>query len=509
MSFSEVMDARCRLVLLQFICLIWPSPPHVTVDSFVLRRRSAVDDDQPLSDALYAVERPGLSYVDDVDQYDLLPQYVEDYDVNIPGDYDDDDEVAEKLMDIIKQERMEEAAEQDYSDFNDRDYVDYDDETWAGSPILNTEDYDSANDNDDSGSQPGKMTLDKAQLREIFTGSNVPIEDDVEKQTTELSKNEVKKLFDTTSAESNAEDEVDTENSPNLDDKESEIEIKVPVDSETNVDKIVKSIEEVKSDNDDVVGGKLVDVKETVLPENGKQLTKEWMVELVQTEPPHLDGSSRKSKRSMDVQSEEDDFEVAAKQRAVDLLKTYIELQEEENRHLTEALNFATLAQTQRTDRYIDDEIGQLRQAVSDEAAIETLRDMIKADENVDDGIKEQEEENETEEEEAEEEEQERDEAYNNIPPLDYVPVKRDSRELSEMLVPSTLAEEDTDFTDNEARKYQLNVFLRERLRQYLLKKELESNQNLIDDEDDYDVNNEWLMSKLSPSFVNIYSGSV
>ena len=409
------MDARCRLILLQFICLVWPSPPHVTVDSFVLRRRSTVDDDQPLSDALYAVEhlgRPGIGYVDDVDQYDLLPQDVEDYEVDIPDDYDDDD-VAKKLSDIIKRERDEEAAERDYEDFNDRDYVNDDDQRWEEPLIQDSEDYDSVSDNEDFDSPTAKVSLDKAQLKKMFTDSDEQEDEhDLDKKTTELSKNDVEKLFDNAGTDGNAE--VDAE----LDNNASEIEIKVPVGSSTKVDKIVKSMKEVKAGNDDVVGDRVIDVKEeTVSPDDDKKLTKEWTVQLVQgdgAESSHMGGSSRrKSKRSMDVQSEEE-FEVAAKQRAVDLLKTYIELQEEENQHLTEALNLATLAQTQRTDRYIDDEVRHLRDAVSDEAAIANLRDMIRADEgdvdeNVEDEIKEQEDE---EEQENEDQDQEEDEEY-------------------------------------------------------------------------------------------------
>ena len=132
--------------------------------------------------------------------------------------------------------------------------------------------------------------------------------------------------------------------------------------------------------------------EETVSPVDGTKLTKEWMTELIQDEGDDRSGSGRKSKRSMDSDEEDaNEVEMAAKQRAVDLLKTYIELQEEENRHLTQALNLATLAaltlpavslvlgcgsefqevirpciamthalnlatlaQTQRTDRYLD-----------------------------------------------------------------------------------------------------------------------------------------------------------
>ena len=427
------MDARCRLILLQFICLVWPSPPHVTVDSFVLRRRSTVDDDQPLSDALYAVDhlgRPGISYVDDVDQYDLLPQDVEDYEMNIPDDYDDDD-VAKKLSDIIKRERDEEAAEQDYEDFDDRDYVNDDDDRWAEPLVQDREDYDSITDNEDIGSPAAQVSLDKAQLKKMFTDSDEQEDKhDLDKKTTELSKNDVEKLFDSVATDGNAEVDAAAGDSAELDNNASEIELTVPVGSSTNVDKIVKSIKEVKAGNDDVVGNKVIDVKEeTVSPDDGKKLTKEWMVQLVQgddDESSHLGGSSRrKYKRSMDVQSGEEQFEEAAKQRAVDLLKTYIELQEEENHHLTEALNLATLAQTQRTDRYIDDEVKHLRQAVSDdevkhlrqavsdEAAITNLRDMIRADEgDVDESVEDEMKEQEDEEEQENEDQDQGDEEY-------------------------------------------------------------------------------------------------
>ena len=83
----------------------------------------------------------------------------------------------------------------------------------------------------------------------------------------------------------------------------------------------------------------------TVSPVDGTKLTKEWMTELIQDEGDDRSGSGRKSKRSMDSDEEDaNEVEMAAKQRAVDLLKTYIELQEEENRHLTQALNLTTLA---------------------------------------------------------------------------------------------------------------------------------------------------------------------
>ena len=390
------MDARCRLVVLQFICLVWPSPPHVAVDSFVLRRRSAVDDDQRLADALYAVERferPSIGYLDDVDQYDILPQDVDDYETEVPGRYVDN-QVAENLMDIIKQER----DDPDYRDFDDRDYLDNDDETWAEPVTEDRGDLDniggSDGDEDEVGSPAEKVSLDKAQLKEMFADAGEqPVDHDVDKKTTQLSKTDVEKLFDNAVTDDKPEVSSAADDSPELDRNASEIELDVPVGSSNGVDELEKTVEELKPDDDDVVGDKLIHVKEeTISPVDGKKLTKEWMTELIQEGG---DGSSqpsgnggRKSKRSMDVRSgAEDKVQMAGKQRAVDLLKTYIKLQEEENRHLTKALNLATLAQTQRTDHFIDDEIKHLRHAVGDEAAIETLRSMIRADEDAGEDI--------------------------------------------------------------------------------------------------------------------------
>jgi len=101
--------------------------------------------------------------------------------------------------------------------------------------------------------------------------------------------------------------------------------------------------------------------------------------------------------------------------------------------------------------------------------------------------------------------------------PLDYVPVKREDSEsepLGELLIPPTLVDdeplhEDLEDDEDDAEEYEKYMLLRERLRRYLLQKELDSIQNQIEDDDDYDIDNEWLMSKLSPQYVNIYSGSV
>ena len=98
--------------------------------------------------------------------------------------------------------------------------------------------------------------------------------------------------------------------------------------------------------------------------------------------------------------------------------------------------------------------------------------------------------------------------------PVDYIPMKREDLEpIGEVLAPPSLAddlrqEEDLEYDEDETENYEKNAFLREKIRQYLLNKELDSIRNQIEDEDDYDPNYQWLVSKLqSPAFANIYSG--
>jgi len=69
---------------------------------------------------------------------------------------------------------------------------------------------------------------------------------------------------------------------------------------------------------------------------------------------------------------------------------------------------------------------------------------------------------------------------------------------------------EDVDYDEDDLGDHEKNMLLRERLRQYLLKQELDSIRNQIEDEEDaYDLDNQWLMSRLSPPYANIYSGLV
>jgi len=89
--------------------------------------------------------------------------------------------------------------------------------------------------------------------------------------------------------------------------------------------------------------------------------------------------------------------------------------------------------------------------------------------------------------------------------------VKRDdSSEFSETFLPQTLDEEEAeDDDDYDTEEYEKQLLLRERLREYLLEEKLDAIRSQIADEgDDYDdVGDEWLRSRLSPAYANIYSG--
>ena len=85
-----------------------------------------------------------------------------------------------------------------------------------------------------------------------------------------------------------------------------------------------------------------------------------------------------------------------------------------------------------------------------------------------------------------------------------------DSSEISETFLPQTLDEEEAeDDDDYDTEEYEKQLLLRERLREYLLEEKLDAIRSQIADEgDDYDdVGDEWLRSRLSPAYANIYSG--
>lgn len=308
-------------------------------------------------------------------------------------------------------------------------------------------------------------------------------------QKTELTKNEVEQLF-----EKVADDELEktvkaaeaTATEPNAS-KEVALPTSVVAKAMAVEQLITDGVAELSPGgaNDDAVGDgedsdTLLDVKEeTIWPQDGEKLTKEWMVALEQ--PEEDDDSTRwsggrKFRRSPVVSGDDadGDDDGGEKQRAVELLKAYIELQEDENRHLTEALNLATLAQqNQRTDLYIGPQIEQLRQAVGDEQAIQAIRQMIRSEEDravQRDG------------QELSEDEGEEDD--------DEEPIRGqfiDKRQHDNELVPLV---DDTDTDDDEEEEEDIveptsssaekNRLLQEKLRQYVLNQQLS---DILEDE--------------------------
>jgi len=76
-----------------------------------------------------------IYHVTYLDRYDdiLAPEDVEDYEADLPDGYVSD-EVAEKLMDIVKHDR----DEQDYQDYGDPEYLDNDDDCNRRAAVAET-----------------------------------------------------------------------------------------------------------------------------------------------------------------------------------------------------------------------------------------------------------------------------------------------------------------------------------------------------------------------------------
>jgi len=106
---------------------------------------------------------------------------------------------------------------------------------------------------------------------------------------------------------------------------------------------------------------------------------KEWLLNLVDEENDFDEGNRWRTKKSkrFDQSSDKEEQREKIRNTAVKLLKAYMEEQEEEKRHLSRALNLATMSQIERTDRYVPGEIDEIKQAVKDEQLIQALRSVI------------------------------------------------------------------------------------------------------------------------------------
>ena len=67
----------------------------------------------------------------------------------------------------------------------------------------------------------------------------------------------------------------------------------------------------------------------------------------------------------------EDSGEIA---NAKEYIKSFLELEDDENTNLANALNLATLAQVEQNDKFITEEVEFLRNAIEDEQRIQVLK---------------------------------------------------------------------------------------------------------------------------------------
>ena len=81
----------------------------------------------------------------------------------------------------------------------------------------------------------------------------------------------------------------------------------------------------------------------------------------------------------------EDGNAVADVAKAKDYIKSFLELEDNENTNLANALSWATLAQVEQNDRYIKEEVDYLKNAISDEQQIQALKVELNNDHNDDD----------------------------------------------------------------------------------------------------------------------------
>jgi len=327
---------------------------------------------------------------------------------------DSEKALTEQMMDVIDDVRDEDDG---YGNSDDDDDDDGDDD-------------DGYDDENIENRQPesGKTALNKSQLHELFDfvntdegqndGEQSPRVANIDKKA-QLSKNEVVQLFEKDTNEGGVDGHqsesasspplvIVTDSNTSTPSTSSSAEqsiVVVPNVKVTTIEELVKSVDRVSDDDDDDNDNDdrkekqvTLDVKEErLVPGTNEKTAKEWMIEFTQpgdnaaagvstisdwTSKGGASRGSKKFKRSINFESTS---EKVAKSRAVRLLMTYIQLQEDENRHLTEALNLATRGQTEETNRYVDDEVEQLKQAVGNEREIQRIRQEIRAEEDTED----------------------------------------------------------------------------------------------------------------------------
>lgn len=77
--------------------------------------------------------------------------------------------------------------------------------------------------------------------------------------------------------------------------------------------------------------------------------------------------------------------ELAIAREDIKVLRTFLDKEDEENANLAYALNLATKSQTDRTDKYIDEEIAYIKKAIQNEMDIQEVKDVLNIAASLDD----------------------------------------------------------------------------------------------------------------------------
>ena len=185
-------------------------------------------------------------------------------------------------------------------------------------------------------------------------------------------------------------------------------------------------------------------------------------------------------RRPYDFEDKSDDTDGAL---AREYIKRFLELEDDENTNLANALNLATMAQVERTDKFVIPEAKFIRKAIHDEETIRALKASLSLDEDEDDvTIDEMEAEGAREEEEDEDEDETGD--------TERVLKRGEPIILGEDV---DLEDDEDNTIDEDGDDQQLTPYIAAKLRQYLLREGALERENVVDDSIPSFRGEEWL----------------
>jgi len=211
--------------------------------------------------------------------------------------------------------------------------------------------------------------VDESELAAIFddVDKGTEMRDDSESDTkTRLSTDEVAQLLDDQQEDIRSilegdDDDVVDSTSEEAEPVEEEVEEEVDTPVEEVEEEVVDSpVEEEEEEEEE--GEEEVDI-----PVEEEEITEDYLP--VQTT------TKRKRSGNFVVNAEENEALIDTKEEC---LRQFIELEDNENTKLAQALSLATLGQVEHTDRYLGEEIEFLRAAVDNEEKINELRECLR-----------------------------------------------------------------------------------------------------------------------------------